>query len=308
LDPVIYIPTVNGGELLIEALASLDAGKLARTVVVDNGSAPERLAAVRDRFPDIEVHRLARNAGFGPAINSAVREFGGDPLILLNDDVSCEPKFLEELLKPITTAEMVAGVLLQKDRPHLIDSAGVIVEDDTLLAFDYLHGHSVEALVDADPPLGPSGGAACFRRSVFDEVGGFDERIFAYYEDVDLAMRMRVAGARCELAPAARVHHAFSATLGSHSGRKYARTGWSRGYLLRRYGVLSRPGPAVRAVTCEGVICTGQMLRAGTAAGVRGRISGWRAGRGLPVRPRPAEDMIALSLADRLRLRAQRRR
>ena len=116
-----------------------------------------------------------------------------------------------------------------------------MIADRTLMGFDYLNGEPREAAATAPAPLGPTGGAALFSRAAFDAVGGFDERIFLYYEDLDLALRLRAGGARCELAPDAAAVHAYSQTLGAASGAKYARTGWSRGYMLRRYGVMGRP-------------------------------------------------------------------
>ena len=88
-------------------------------------------------------------------------------------------------------------------------------------------------------PLGPSGAAAAFDRAAFLECGGFDERLFAYWEDVDLVLRLRLAGARCVLVPDARAVHSHSATLGSGSARKNYLTGFGRGYVLRKWGVLS---------------------------------------------------------------------
>ncbi len=118
----------------------------------------------------------------------------------------------------------------------MIDSAGVVV-DSTLLAFDYLHGLPWSVAETAAPPLGPTGGAALFTLSSFTAVGGFDERIFAYLEDVDFALRLRAAGCACRLASDARAVHRHSATLGSGSAAKNRLMGWSRGYMLRRYGV-----------------------------------------------------------------------
>lgn len=309
MKPTVYIPNLNGGELLARTLESLTPLGDTRVVVVDNGSEDGSVAMLKDRFPEVELIALPENIGFGRALNLAVRQVPGDPVIFLNNDVECEPGFVEALLGALDeNVSAVAGVLVQRDAPRLIDSAGVMVEGDTLMAFDYLHGENVDCLASAAAPLGPTGGAALFRRDAFTSVGGFDKRIFVYYEDVDLALRMRAAGHNCVLAPGARALHAFSATLGSRSGAKFEMTGWSRGYLLRRYGVLSRPGSALRALACEGAICTGQLLRAHTARGLRGRVRGWRAGGDLPARQAPPDSLVELSVPERLRLRAGRNR
>jgi N-acetylglucosaminyl-diphospho-decaprenol L-rhamnosyltransferase len=310
VKPTVYIPHHSGREMLLRTLGSLaDPASPHRTVVVDNGSSDGSVEEVERCHPEIEVLALGRNLGFGRALNLATRTVPGDPLIFLNNDVECRPGFVRNLLAALEPgAAMVAGVLLQEDRPELVDSAGVMVESDTLMAFDHLHGEGVETLAGAPDPLGPCGGAALFRRDAFDEVEGFDERIFVYYEDVDLALRLRVAGHACRLADDARALHRQSATLGKRSGRKYSMTGWSRGYLLRRYGVMSRPGSAARALLCEGAICAAQVARDRTFSGVSGRLRGWRDASGLPVEPAPQQGLLDLGVRERLRLRAQRRR
>jgi N-acetylglucosaminyl-diphospho-decaprenol L-rhamnosyltransferase len=255
------------------------------------------------------VLELGENLGFGRALNRAVKEIEGDPVVFLNNDVVCQPGFLSQLLAPLAPGvEMVAGVLLQEDRPELIDSAGVVVEKRTLMGFDYLHGEQVSALASAPAPLAPCGGAALFRRAAFEALGGFDERIFIYLEDVDLALRAAAEGMRCALAGGARALHAYSASLGSRSPRKYDRTGWSRGYLLRRYGVLRHPRGALRTLAVEGAVCLGQLARDRTLSGARGRLAGWREGGGLEPRSAPAQGLLEIGLGEQLRLRRERRR
>ena len=180
-------------------------------VVVDNGSTDGSPAAVRAEFPEVTLLELGENLGFGPALNRAVAAHPADAIVLLNSDVECEPGFCEALLGGLGEGvEMVAGVLLQEREPELIDSAGVVA-DRTLMGFDYLHGEPVAAAAGAADPLGPTGGAALYRRAAWEAVGGFDERIFLYYEDLDLALRIAARGGRCRLAPGARALHAYSA-------------------------------------------------------------------------------------------------
>lgn len=331
MRPAVYIPHHHGAERLGWTLRGLaEQSRPLDVVVVDNGSADGSRELVEAEFPEVEMVSMGRNLGFGPAINRAVAERPADPLILLNNDAVPEPGFAEALLETaLVGPEMVAAALLQDGGGaagrgaaggggavglggsaggdgRLIDSAGVVA-DRTLMGFDYLHGEPVGALDRATAPLGPTGGAALYKLGAFRSVGGFDERIFLYYEDLDLALRMRVAGARCALAGDARAVHAYSAGLGAGSGEKYAHTGWSRGYMLRRYGVMSRPGSALRALTCEAALCAGQLLRDRTAKGLAGRLRGWRDGAGLERREPPADGLLDIPAREALALRRRRR-
>ncbi len=308
MRPAVYIPNYNGSQRIGRALRSLrEQTRPTDVVVVDNGSDDDSLELLREQFPEVEVLALGRNLGFGPALNRAVAEHPADPLILLNDDAECEPRFVEALLDAaVEGVQSVAGVLVQERAPDLIDSAGVVA-DRTLMGFDHLHGEPLEAAVTAADPLGPTGGAALYDRAAFAAVGGFDERIFLYYEDLDLALRIAAAGGRCRLAPGARAVHAYSASLGAGSGRKFARTGWSRGYMLRRYGVMLRPRDAGRVLATEGAICAGQLLLDRTAAGLRGRLRGWRQGGGLERLELDGAPLLDISWREALALRRRRR-
>jgi N-acetylglucosaminyl-diphospho-decaprenol L-rhamnosyltransferase len=306
--PAVYIPNFNGSQVIGRALRSLrEQSRPLDVVVVDNGSGDGSPALLRDDFPEVTVLSLERNIGFGPALNHAVRKHRADPLIFLNSDVECEPRFVEALLDASAEGvQSVAGVLLQERAPELIDSAGVVA-DRTLMGFDHLHGEPREAAAGAADPLGPTGGAGLYDRRAFEAVGGFDERIFLYYEDLDLALRMAAGGAHCRLAPGATALHAYSAGLGAASGAKYERTGWSRGYMLRRYGVMSRPRNVARVLATEGAICAGQVLMDRTAAGLRGRLRGWREGGGLDGRYLERSVLLDISAGEALKRRRRRR-
>lgn len=306
--PAVYIPNFNGAARLGRTLRGLAAQtRPVDVVLVDNGSSDDSAELARRELPGIKVLELGENLGFGPALNRAVAAHPADELILLNNDAEPEPRFAEALLDGLGAGvDAVAGVLLQERAPELIDSAGVVA-DATLMGFDYLHGEPAEAAVGAAGPLGPTGGAALYRREAFEAAGGFDERIFLYYEDLDLALRMAAAGGRCRLAPEAQALHAYSASLGAASAAKYGRTGWSRGYMLRRYGVMRNPRLALRALACEGALCAGQLLKDRTAAGLTGRLRGWREGAGLGRRDTGGAPLLDLGAREALALRRRRR-
>jgi hypothetical protein len=214
---------------------------------------------------------------------------------------------VEALLAEGGSGDSVAGVLLDGEDPGLIDSAGVQA-DITLFALEYLHGESVSAAEGAAPPLGPTGGAALYPLEAFEAVGGFDEDIFAYLEDLDLNLRLVAAGRGCRLAADARAVHAHSSTLGSGSAKKNELMGWSRGYMLGRYRILGTPRRAIRALACEAAICGGQAIVDRTISGVPARFSGWRAGRRLPPREAPLEALLDAGTLEVLRRRSLRRR
>jgi GT2 family glycosyltransferase len=306
--PAVYIPNFNGSDRLGPTLRALGAQTAPVDVVlVDNGSDDDSVAVARRELEAVEILAMGANLGFGPAINRAVAERPADPVILLNNDAVPEPRFVEALLDGLGPGiDSVAGVMTQEQAPGLIDSAGVIA-DATLMGFDYLHGEPVSAAAGAADPLGPTGGAALYRLEALNAVSGFDERIFLYYEDLDLALRMAAGGARCRLAPEARALHAYSASLGAASARKYAWTGWSRGYMLRRYGVLHSPRLALRALACEGALCAGQMLKDHTLSGLKGRLRGWREGGGTAQLDPGGAPLLEISAREALALRRRRR-
>lgn len=306
------VPSVAGSERLERLLRSLDAQTLGhQTIVVDNGSRDRGVTRAAELFDGVDVIRLEENLGFGRAINLAAESAEGDAIVLVNDDCVCDPGFVAELaaaLDPDAGVVMAAGVLRDGGDEALIDTAGVEF-DRTLLAFDYLNGQPLAVLASGVPdPVGPCGGAAAYARAEFLRVGGFDERFFAYWEDIDLALRLRREGGRCVLVPGALGTHAHSATLGSGSSRKNYLMGFGRGYMLRKWGVLSpRTLPAILARDL--LICAGQAVIDRNLAGVRGRINGYRAApasgpyaRGPLPAPATATARIRRRLARRARL------
>lgn len=235
----VVIPTVNGRERLLRTLASLERQTVPSVVVVvDNASSDGTVAAVKDRFPHVRVLRNERNLGFGAAINAAALQLDGDVLVLLNNDVVCEPEFLAKITEPFTEPKvgMVAGVLLQATAPELVDSAGIEL-DGTLGSWDYLWNRPAAELARAVEPVGPCGGAAAYRLPAFRELGGFDEALFAYWEDVDLALRFHEVGWRCVLAPDARAVHEHGQTVGAGSPAARRLEAFGRGYVLAKYRV-----------------------------------------------------------------------
>jgi GT2 family glycosyltransferase len=253
----------------------------------------------------VRLVELETNLGFAAACNRGVAAGTADVIVLLNNDVEVRSDFLEQLVAPFADGARlgsVAALLVRRDG-RTIDSVG-LAADRTLAGFARLAGRPVAEASAARPLLvGPSGGAAAYRRRAWEDVGGLDDRIFMYMEDLDLALRLRAAGWETAAAPSAVGLHLGSATIGAASAWTRYNGGWARGYLLRRYGVL-RSRAALRAAATELLVVAGHLARSRDASAVRGRIAGWRAaGEEPPLRPPTAGIDDSIGLVDSLRLR-----
>lgn len=307
------VVSVAGSSRLPILLDSLAAGETTapRTIVVDNGSPDSAVSAACESYEFVEPIRVSENLGFGRAVNHAASRTRSDAIVLLNDDCVCDLGFLTGIvgaLDPPNGVVMAAGVLRATGPAPLIDTAGIEL-DATLLAFDYLNGEPLSILDGAlQDPLGPCAAAAAYDRDAFLEAGGFDEALFAYWEDVDLALRLRVGGGRCALAAGAQGVHEHSATLGAGSARKDYLMGFGRGYVLGKWGV-ARPRRLPSILVRDVPICLGQLALDRTVAGTRGRIDGIRAAPS--GRPYPADAVAAApssSFGASLRRRFARRK
>jgi GT2 family glycosyltransferase len=248
------------------------------TIVVDNGSGDRAVTALCDDYAFAVPITLTENRGFSAPVNRGAECASGDVIVLVNDDCVCDPPFAERIAAPIDPGAgivMAAGVMRDSDDAELIDTAGMQL-DSTLLVYDYMNGMPVSALGRAADPIGPSAAAAAFDRQTYLGAGGFDENLFAYWEDVDLILRLLAAGGRCRLARDALGTHEHSATLGSGSAAKNRLMGFGRGYVLRKWRVLT-PRSAPGVLAREGVLLAGQALIDRNLSGLPARAAGWRA-------------------------------
>jgi len=302
----VVVVSYNGGEHLITCLEHLRGAARpgVRVIVADNASTDGSAPAVRARFADVTVLELPENAGFGRAVNAGAAAGDGEAIVLVNADMFVEPGFVEAILAPFSdpAVGMVAGLSLVPGG-ELVDGFGIEV-DAGLSAYNRLRLRPVGSAPGV--LLGPSGGAAAYRRSAFEAAEGFDDAFFAYGEDVDLALRLRALGWRAAAAPEARGVHLGGASFGVGSPLQRRLGGFARGFLLRRYGVL-RSRACVRALVIEALVVGWGLVRFRTAVPLTARVAGWRAAGGsrLPVPPEAVDRSITLREAVRRLARAR---
>ena len=219
----IVIPTFNQRELLDRCLASVVrfAPPDAEIIVVDDGSADGTALHVEKTWPSVRVIRLPRNRGFCAAANAGWREASGAIVELLNNDAEVSEGWTEEPLRCFEDPDLGAVAPLVRRLPfrRLIDSAG----DEYLgygLARKRLEGRSWadEELTQCEV-FSASASSAFYRREAMEQVGGFPERFGAYFDDVDLGFRLRLAGYHCLFEPNSVVYHWVSQSH-SHTSRQ----------------------------------------------------------------------------------------
>lgn len=215
----IVIPTFNGRHLLATCLASIarhrPPGVELEVIVADDCSADGTADWIFDAHPDVHVVRLERNGGFCTAANAGIAAARGDFVQLLNNDTEVCPGWLEAGLAPFADPHVgsVAPLVLVRSDPARVDSAG---DQYALVGWASKRGHGQPASRWLDRPadrvFGASGSSAFYRASALRRVGGFDPAFGSYYEDVDLAFRLRWAGYDCACEPRSRILHDLSAT------------------------------------------------------------------------------------------------
>jgi GT2 family glycosyltransferase len=211
----------NSGVHLQRCLDALAAQTFTdwEAVVWDNASTDGAVDRLRPP-PNTEIVRSPDNLGFAAANNRAAERSGSRWIALLNPDAFPEPDWLERLVATGErwNAESVASLQLDDADPAILDGAG---DNMSIFGIGWRGGYGyprATAPTEEAEVFSACGAAALYRRDAWAPLGGFDERFFAYFEDVDLGFRLRNRGGRTILSPDAVVRHVGSASSGTVSG------------------------------------------------------------------------------------------
>lgn len=213
----IIIPNYNGKHFMEPCMQALDAQTFRdfELLVVDNGSSDGSVEWLKEHgIPSIF---LAENTGFSGAVNVGIQAAKTPYVILLNNDTEAEPEYVGALVKAIEQSERIFSVspkMVQLYNRELMDDAGDMY---SIMGWAYQRGVGQETERYNKPChiFSACAGAAIYRRSVFEEIGYFDEMHFAYLEDIDVGYRAKIAGYYNRYCPQAVVYHVGSGTSGS---------------------------------------------------------------------------------------------
>lgn len=226
----VIIPNYRGLRFLPDCMQALSLQTISAfdIVVIDNGSGDEDLLWLENWVKqDSDRHILIKNAdnlGFSSAVNLGLRRaltLGLDYAILLNNDTKAAPDFIEKLIYTMdqdtdNALFALSSKMVKMHDPGIMDDAG---DQYTLMGWQFMRGleesSSLPEWNRSADVISACAGAAIYRTSVFQEIGLFDEKHFAYLEDIDVSLRAALFGYRIRYCPEAVCAHVGSGTSGS---------------------------------------------------------------------------------------------
>jgi GT2 family glycosyltransferase len=223
-------------------------------VVIDNASTDGSVDMLAVEFPSIHVIVLKHNIGFGAASNRGIEHCHSEHILLLNADTRMKPVALQSLNNYLAGHEQAAIV-----GPRILNPDGTLQTScfhypTPFHIFLYVSGlyqlipqlpilkkRSLQKMSSRSPLSVPwiLGAALAFRREQIQRLGGFDERFFMYFEEVDLCYRLSAQGQRIHFMPDAEIIHVgggstiqkgtwpyiqFFASLAQYYRKHYSRT------------------------------------------------------------------------------------
>ncbi len=229
LNLSVIIVNRNTSSLLRDCLTKFLQSDLeipSQIIVVDNGSTDNSIEMIRTNFPDVTLIEAGRNLGFAAANNRGFSMSAGEFILLLNTDALVEKDCVSTMLALATSDDQIALV-----GPQLLNSDGTkqtsFEATPTLLTettnrsllkrlFPKRYPGKTENLVKPKDVETLIGAVMLVRRKAFDEVGGFDPGYFFFFEETDLAVRLRKAGWRVVHEPRAKAVHLQGGSAKSH--------------------------------------------------------------------------------------------
>lgn len=236
IKTTVVIPNYNGIKYIDDCLASLYEGTVVpEIIVVDNHSEDGSFELVKEKYPKARLIVFTENKGFSAAVNAGIKAAHTKYVLLLNNDTVADERMVVELEKALEENESAfsaAAKMISLYAPERLDGAG-----DFYCALGWAFARGKDKSRDAFHKPGrifsACGGAALYRRKLFDNVGYFDENHFAYLEDIDLGYRANIYGYYNIYVPTAQVFHAGSAASGSrHNPFKISLSARNSVYLI----------------------------------------------------------------------------
>jgi len=242
----VQIVNYNSRECLRECLVSLESflkknRNEAEMIIINNDA--ELIGGFLNVLPSaagqLKIIEINENVGFGKAHNRGFQEAQGKYVLFLNPDTKIEAGALEKMLNILEADEKI-GIT----GPILVDGEGRFQKEcwgfkkTPLSTLKSKLSKSAtrteeESIFEVD---WVSGGAMLIKKNIFSELGGFDEKYFMYFEDVDLCLQAKKKGWKIAVNPMARVYHQGGKSFSSHRDKKRHYYASQNYYLKKNFG------------------------------------------------------------------------
>ena len=221
----IVILNWNGQNYLEKFLPSLLATAYdnKEIIVADNGSTDGSVSLLQQHFPQIKLIRFNENNGFAKGYNVALKNIQADYYAIINSDIEVLPGWLTPLINLLEQDKLNAACqpkLLSYKNRNLFEYAGGAGGWLDSFGYPFARGRVFDICEEdkgqydtTERVFWVTGAAMVIRRSVFNEMKGFDEYFFAHQEEIDLCWRMQLAGYKLYCCPSSVVYHVGGGTL-----------------------------------------------------------------------------------------------
>lgn len=231
MNVAVVILNWNGKKLLEKFLPSvIYHSRNAKIYVADNASTDDSIDFTEKNFPEVEIIKNIRNAGYAGGYNLALKSVSEEIQILLNSDVEVTQGWLEPIISTFNNEQEVAAIqpkILDYQNRNLFEYAGAAGGFIDKYGYPYCKGRIFQSLEEDhgqfnedDYVFWASGACIAVRKSAFDKIGGFDEDFFAHQEEIDLCWRLQNSGYKIKYVANSQVYHVGGATLATMNPKK----------------------------------------------------------------------------------------
>ena len=228
----VVIPHYGEKDVLSECLLSLKncVYPNLEIIVVDNDSPDKSVQFIRDNYPEVNLIQSEYNRGFAGGCNFGVQHVKGEYLLILNNDTTHEPDWIDNLVEKMETNMSISSIqpkIKNFQNHEYFDYAGACGGFMDKYCFPFARGRIFSTVEkdtgQYDDPykiFWASGTAFLTRKHIFDEIGGFDEIFFAHMEEIDYHWRCQLLGNEVWVEPGSVIYHKGAVTLPVSSPKK----------------------------------------------------------------------------------------
>jgi len=199
-------------------------------ILVDNHSTDDSREYTKENFPEVKIFDTQSNAGYSRAYNLSFEVAKGKYVVLLNNDVSVEPDWLEPLVDAAEKDDSIGALqpkIVSMVDPGNFEYAGASGGFMDKYGFPFLRGRVFDHMEkdegqynDVVEIFWASGAALFLRKEIINQTGGLDEEFVHHMEEIDLCYRINLADYKIKVIPKSKIYHFGGATITPDSYKK----------------------------------------------------------------------------------------